>query len=248
MKPSSSFATSPVIRQPGDAAAITAAGTIHDLGNLIQLATSAVGILGRSPEVSGGHLAPLATSARTSLERAGQLVRQSLDSARKVTEEPRTARLAECLVEVKASICDAAQTDISLDIRLAPGLPDLACDPLGLQCAVLNLVFNAREAMAGRGTIRLRAERSVDAPSMADLQVIDCGIGMSPETVARAFDPFFTTKSDGLGGIGLPMVERFARECGGAVFIESVPRVGTTVILRLPFATPAATLTKELDR
>lgn len=59
-------------------------------------------------------------------------------------------------------------------------------------------------------------------------------IGMSPITIARAFDPFFTTKGDGLGGVGLPMVERFVREAGGRISIESQLEVGTTVTMRLP--------------
>ncbi len=57
---------------------------------------------------------------------------------------------------------------------------------------------------------------------------------MTRETVLRAFDPFFTTKSAGLGGVGLPMVKRFAEETGGSVDIESTLGSGTTVILRLP--------------
>lgn len=224
---------------------IAVAGAVHDLGNLIQLASSAVGIIGRSPEVRGGHLAPLAASARASLDRAGMLVRQSLGRVHGPFKAPLTACLADCLAEVDASMRGALQTDIYLDIRIMPDLPDIACDPLGLQCAVLNLVFNAREAMAGRGVIRLRAERSIDDPAMVDLQVIDSGIGMSPATMARAFDPFFTTKDDGLGGIGLPMVARFAQDCGGAVFIESALGVGTTMIVRLPFAPAASPMSGE---
>jgi signal transduction histidine kinase len=56
---------------------------------------------------------------------------------------------------------------------------------------------------------------------------------MSPATIERAFDPFFTTKGDGLGGIGLPMIQHFVRKAGGEVAIESEPGIGTTVTLRL---------------
>jgi signal transduction histidine kinase len=230
-------------------AAAVAAGAVHDLGNLIQLASSAIGIIGRSPEVRDGRLATLAASAHASLDRAGLLVRQSLDRARRSLDSAPSARLADCLAEVDASMRGALQTGIRLDIRIDPDLPDIACDPLGLQCAILNLVFNAREAMGGRGLIRLRAERRPDSDALVDVRVIDSGVGMSSETVMRAFDPFFTTKSDGLGGLGLPMVERFARACGGTVFIESRLGVGTTVVMRLPLAPAApAQQRRELDR
>jgi signal transduction histidine kinase len=49
-----------------------------------------------------------------------------------------------------------------------------------------------------------------------------------------AFDPFFTTKSGGLGGVGLPMVKRFAEEAGGRIKLSSIPGAGTTVTLLLP--------------
>jgi signal transduction histidine kinase len=57
---------------------------------------------------------------------------------------------------------------------------------------------------------------------------------MSPAAIACAFDPFFTTKCDGLGGVGLPMVERFVRDVGGEISIESEQGIGTTVTLKLP--------------
>lgn len=59
---------------------------------------------------------------------------------------------------------------------------------------------------------------------------------MAPATTARALDPFFSTKGDGLRGLGLPMVERFAREAGGGLVIESEPLVGTAATLCLPVA------------
>ena len=67
-----------------------------------------------------------------------------------------------------------------------------------------------------------------------ELQVTDSGIGMKPETIERAFEPFFTTKPEGLGGVGLPIVRRFAEDAGGHVSIESEFGVGTTVTLHLP--------------
>ncbi|WP_129793901.1 sensor histidine kinase [Sphingosinicella sp. CPCC 101087] len=223
--------------QPTDHGSQSKAGTVHDLGNFIQLASSAVAILSRSPDLRGGNLASLVASAKMSLDRAGALVRQALGHAWQRSEASPTASLADCVAEVQAVICGVGPSDLSFDVRLEPDLPRLSCDPLGLQCALLNLVFNARDAMAGHGVIRLRGRRDArEAVPLLELEVIDTGIGMTPETVARAFDPFFTTKCDGLGGIGLPMVERFAREWGGEIVIESEPGFGTTVTLRLPVA------------
>lgn len=222
----------------GDAP-LSSAGQIHDLGNLIQLAASALDIMARRPALESS-LMSLIASARISLDRAGKLVRQSVGAPRAAPSAAATSRITDCFSEIRAAMPGDRRTGLHLDMRCEPGLPDIGCDPLELLCAVLNLVFNAREAMGGRGVIRLRARRSgSETRPVAEIRVIDKGIGMSPETVARAFDPFFTTRSDGTGGFGLPMVQRFAEECGGEILVESRLGTGTNVILRLPLAAAA---------
>lgn len=85
------------------------------------------------------------------------------------------------------------------------------------------------------GVISIRATAiSLDSGEWIELRIVDSGVGMSPNTVARTFDPFFTTKYVGLGGVGLHMVERFVLEVRGHVLIESEYGVGTAVRLQLP--------------
>lgn len=102
------------------------------------------------------------------------------------------------------------------------------------------------------GSLRIGMEnRSTDRDSPAELRpgeyavisIADNGTGMDEETLARAFDPFFTTKEAGTGsGLGLPIVQGFAVQSGGAMQIRSRPGAGTTVELWLPQAAdpPAA--------
>jgi signal transduction histidine kinase len=95
--------------------------------------------------------------------------------------------------------------------------------------------------MPDGGVISIRAATvSLESGRGIELRVADNGVGMKPETIVRAFDPFFTTKSAGLGGIGLPMVQRFAQEVGGRVLIESEYGIGTTVRLQLPASSQSA--------
>ena len=110
------------------------------------------------------------------------------------------------------------------------------CDRLELRDALLNLVFNARDAMPAGGLVSIAAANaSRHSPETEiELRITDEGVGMTPDTIVRAFDPFFTTKSKGLGGLGLPLVERFVQDIGGGLDIESSPGIGTTVTLRLP--------------
>lgn len=221
----------PMERQGDRELAVAAAGVLHDLGNLIQIATSALNIIARNPEMPGVHREPILHRARSSLDHAGTIVRGCVADARDGTAASPRSDIGSCLADIAALVVAGEEPGLVLDMVIAPGLPDLACDPVGLRRALLNLVLNARDAMGGEGRVRIEARV---AAASVELRVGDHGIGMAPAVVARVFDPFFTTKRDGLGGIGLPMVERFVRGAGGGVSIESEPGIGTVVTLRLP--------------
>lgn len=221
---------------PGD----SAAGIFHDLGNLIQIASSAMNIVARNPSMHSAELEPVIAGAKSSLERAGALVKQTIGIVRGTTaiEE---VNLTECLRGMQALLQITWEPSIHLDLQSDPDLPLVKCDPLALQNAVLNLLFNARDAMSNGGTVVIRTDAiSLGADEVIEIRVTDSGVGMTPETIGRAFEPFFTTKPDGLGGVGLPMVKRFVHEIGGRILIESEYGVGTTVTLQLPASTRSA--------
>jgi signal transduction histidine kinase len=216
------------LSRPAD---IAAAGAVHDLGNLIQIAASAVSIIARAHDMPAERSGPLLARATASLDQAGALVRHTIGAFRDRAAAPADTSIAESIALVAALLDMRDERGLALEIDLDPDLPVVRCDPLGLQNALLNLVFNGRDAMAGEGVVRVRARATA---WHTEISVSDSGIGMSLATISRAFDPFFTTKSDGLGGVGLPMVEHFVRDAGGTVSIESEPGVGTTVTMRLP--------------
>ena len=215
---------------------IAIAGAIHDLGNLMQIAASAINLVARAPEMPAVHSGPILARATTSLEQAAEIVRQALGNARESAGLLDDTDVAIALAEVAALIASTEEPGFLVDVAVDSDLPSVRCDPIGLRRSILNLVFNARDAVAGTGVVLIRAEnvRRGDSPPQVELRVADNGVGMSERTIARVFDPFFTTKLDGLGGIGLPMVERFAREAGGEVSIDSAEGLGTTVTIRLP--------------
>jgi signal transduction histidine kinase len=210
-------------------------GVVHDLGNLIQIASSALNIVARNPNIHGAGLEPVITGAKASLERAGALVRQTISMAAAQRAEEQSVDLAAVIAELATLIRITWDQSVQLDIDVPPALPFVTCNGLGLQNAILNILFNARQAMPDGGVIFIRTVPiAIDLGMGLELQIADSGVGMKPDTIARAFDPFFTTRCDGLGGVGLSMVERFARDAGGRVFIESEYGVGTMVRLQLP--------------
>ncbi len=123
---------------------------------------------------------------------------------------------------------------VRLQVDLPDALPRIGVAPHRLTQAVLNLLINAREAITGSGTIRLWGRASEDRKSV-DLGVTDSGRGMTAEIRRRVFEPFFTTKRRGRAtGLGLSLVHGIVHAAGGTVELDSAPRRGTTIVLRLP--------------
>jgi len=100
-----------------------------------------------------------------------------------------------------------------------------------LREAIMNLVFNAVDAMPVGGSITLRSRQ---LGQQVEFAVEDSGNGMTPEVRQRCLEPFFTTKGDHGTGLGLPMVFGVVKRHDGHIDIQSTPGRGTKVIVRLP--------------
>ncbi len=118
-------------------------------------------------------------------------------------------------------------------IDLVLDLPEGACvwaDPDMFRRAVLNLLFNALDAMPDGGTVSVTA---VETPHGLELEVADTGPGLSDEARRRAFEPFFSTKSNGTG-LGLAIVAHILEQHHGSVLACNCPEGGAAFTLRFP--------------
>ena len=119
---------------------------------------------------------------------------------------------------------------VSLDIH-TPEDPFLApIDKEALHLALLNLVFNAYQAMPSGGTLTLSL---LKIDSCYQIAISDTGIGMSEEQQEKIFSPFFTTKKTG-NGIGLSEVEKIIQAHSGTIDVRSIVSKGSTFTLTLP--------------
>ena len=98
--------------------------------------------------------------------------------------------------------------------------------------ALLNLMINAVQAMAGPGELLIRAGRHRDE---GVVEIIDTGPGMQTEELAKIFQAYYSTKQGG-SGLGLPTTRRIVREHHGTIRVESEPGKGTRFIVALPLA------------
>jgi signal transduction histidine kinase len=141
--------------------------------------------------------------------------------------------VAPLLAEVVAQAAQAAA--VPVDLRVAPGLPDLRGDRLLLREALHNLVANAIEACGdggGRVSVGARTVASGGAPVL-EIEVVDGGPGIPPADLPRLFSPGFTTKKTG-SGIGLAVAERAVEAHHGRIVIDSEVGRGTRVVVFLP--------------
>ena len=226
-------------------AAQLTSGLAHDFANLLTIIMGLQGKLARQaglPE-DGADLvrATLAAARRggTLLQRIGAISGERRLRLEAVALEP---LLDDLKMMTSASLPDG----ITLGIDLQPGLDTVVLDPGALQDSLLNLILNARDAMAGRhGTIRLSAFRTGD--TWIDFRIDDQGTGFSAEALKRGLDPFFTTKAGEGSGLGLAMVFDHASLAGGSVRLTNIfgdmpaggsrpaPPAGARVTLRLPY-------------
>jgi signal transduction histidine kinase len=117
--------------------------------------------------------------------------------------------------------------------HLDRALPPLLGDANALHQVLMNLLTNAREAMAGRdGEIRIETARA-DRPDWIRLRVADTGPGIPAGDITKIFDPFFTTKRTGTG-LGLSVTYGIIREHGGTVDVTSSPGTGTVFTVEFP--------------
>jgi len=124
--------------------------------------------------------------------------------------------------------------------QLAP-LPLVYCLAGQLNQVFLNLVVNASQAIAERGTITLSSGVAGAGGQWVWMQVDDTGSGMSEEVRRRIFEPFYTTKDVGKGtGLGLSLSFSIVKRHGGEIQVRSVPGQGSSFRVWVPVAGPAA--------
>ena len=217
------------------AVATLASGVAHDFNNLL----AAILLHARWLEGEPERAAEAAAAIRELAEQGGEVVGELLLFAR--SDEglpPRTFDLAELVRGQEGVLRHLLPANVTLHLELADGALPVTGNPVALRRLLLNLVVNARDAVAGPGgaiTISLarRAGRAV-------LEVADTGPGIAAEHRERLFEPFFTLSRKGRGaGLGLAVVYAIATAHGGDVEIVSGPGEGACFSVRLPPGDPA---------
>ena len=138
---------------------------------------------------------------------------------------------------------EASNIHITLELLIGSNAMVMG-DDSELREVLVNMVFNAIDAMPEGGTLSLRTE-TVDESVV--IKVLDTGVGMYPEVRSRIFDPFFTTKGKAGLGLGLAVSFGIIRRHGGNIEVESQYGKGTEFRITLPVAKIAEQSVKQVE-
>jgi two-component system, NtrC family, sensor kinase len=224
-------------------------GVAHDFNNLLMIISGSVHRLRR--DIADEKQVRLLDAITSATQRGESLTRQLLAFSRRQMLQPSVIDLSEWLRELKDMLSRSLRGDIEIRVLVSRRPCLIKVDASELELALLNLAFNARDAMPSGGTLTITAkpivlrgragEEGLSGEFVA-IRIADTGEGIAADILPRVFEPFFTTKDVGKGtGLGLSQVYGFARQSGGAATITSTARRGTAITLFLPrsFEVPA---------
>jgi two-component system cell cycle sensor histidine kinase/response regulator CckA len=236
------------LRQAGkmEAIGMLAGGIAHDFNNLLTIISGYSQLLLHAvPEKERSSLEQVLKAS----ERAAELTGQLLAFSRRQELQPQSLDVNRIVSGMSTMLRRLIGEHIELRLSLAPDLGAVHADPSQIDQVIMNLVVNARDAMAQGGKLVIETSNFEVSDDFAGkhlgmrpggyilLAVSDTGIGMDQQTRLRAFDPFFTTKEKGQGtGFGLSTVYGIVKQAGGAVDIYSELKHGTSVKVYLPRA------------
>jgi two-component system cell cycle sensor histidine kinase/response regulator CckA len=236
-----------------------AGGISHDFNNVIA-AILGWAELGEGEAPAGSQVQERFRKIRTEGERAARLTGQLLAFARCEVLQPEKLDLNKSVSEVLAFLQSGIGDGIELEIILDPDLYVIQADLAQIGQVIMNVCFNAKDAMPSGGHLIIRTKNvEINGDlcrhhpqgrlgNYAVLEISDTGTGMDTTTLDRMFEPFFTTKKLGKGtGLGLATVYGIVKQHNAFIDVHSEPGNGTTFQVYFP-ATTGAPAEQNPDR
>ena len=226
-----------------------AGGVAHDFNNLLTVIGASASMAERAI-ASGSSASTDLHEVHLAVARASELTKQLLTFARKQLLVKRSVELNELAANVQRMLGRVIGKSTMLSTKLSPEPLRVMADAGQLEQVLVNLVINARDAIAQPGgSIEIVTRRApaltLDEQEIAGLtdgdyaciEVKDDGTGMTEDVLQRLFEPFFTTKAPGRGtGLGLATSFGIVRQHEGSIHVESEPGKGTLMRVLLPLA------------
>ncbi|MBN2526577.1 MAG: PAS domain-containing protein [Deltaproteobacteria bacterium] len=235
-----------------EAVGLLAGGIAHDFNNMLGAIMGYSELILTELEPDSPHRTSIETILDAAM-RSADLTRGLLAFARKQTVAPVPLDVNQTVESVLNILGRLIGENISLNWHPGRNPGTIKIDPSQVDQILTNLCVNARDAIAGVGSITIETDTVTFDQDFCDnhadfkpghfvlLAVSDNGSGMSDETIAHIFEPFFTTKKQGQGtGMGLATVYGITKQNNGFINVYSEPGMGTTFRIYLPVCDEAA--------
>jgi signal transduction histidine kinase/DNA-binding response OmpR family regulator len=232
--------------QKMDAIGQLAGGVAHDFNNILTAIMGYADFLRMRMGVDN-PLCREVGEINKAAQRAASLTQQLLAFSRRQVFQLKVLDLNALITGMQKMLQRLVNESIAMEVHLDPSLGRLLADATQLEQILLNLVINARDAMAQGGKLLIetsnveldegyaRMHMSVKPGPYIQLVVSDTGIGMDEDIRRHLFEPFFTTKEQGKGtGLGLSMVFGIVKQSGGNIWVYSEPGAGTSFKIYFP--------------
>jgi signal transduction histidine kinase/CheY-like chemotaxis protein len=236
-----------------------AGGIAHDFNNLLNIIQGYAFIL-RGHCEQNEEMEESLVAINDTVQRGSALVHQLLTlGGRSRSIELKPVNINILVERLIVLIRQTFPKTIELDPVLETDIPPITGDKNQIEQALLNLCFNARDAMANRGTLTFKT-RSVSGATLqymgenlegqyVCIEVTDTGVGMDERVRTRIFEPFFTTKDKGQGtGLGLSVVYGIVKDHDGFIDVESKPMAGASFRLYFPARSSDAALKEPIAK
>jgi len=208
-----------------------AGGVAHEFNNLLHIISGNLRRLSR-PDDEERHLVKRILEAS---DRGSAIVEQLLRATRQQRTNLAPVALNRIVEQTTELAARTLEKEATLRTNLDPTLPDVLADEGQIQQVILNLLLNARDAVAGKGTITITTSQAGD---QVLCEVRDSGPGIPEDDLEHVFDPFFTTKAPGKGtGLGLSTCKGILEQHHGTIQVQNAPDGGACFIFSLPVPT-----------
>jgi two-component system cell cycle sensor histidine kinase/response regulator CckA len=215
-----------------------AGGIAHDFNNMLTVVLGVSEYLCETFDSDDPRRQDLTDILETG-GRAKELTAKLLRLSRSKLDTPELVDLNERVRDLSSMLRRSLGGGIELVVLLGEEPAVVRVVPGDLDQVLLNLAVNASDAMPEGGTLTIELGRvpppgTLPPGPYVSLEIVDTGLGMTPEVLARAFEPFFSTKGNKGHGLGLAVSESILRRVGGCMTVDSTPGKGTTFRIWLP--------------
>ncbi len=214
-----------------------AGGVAHDFNNILSIVEGYIR-LSESALKRGENITENFARIKQAVARGSGLTQQLLMFGKHRVTDSRVIDLCAQTREMESLLCPLLGERVSLHIDTPDMVFPVKVTSDMVSQIVMNLVLNARDAMAEGGDVFVSVyQNNVQGKDYAVLRITDTGIGIPNDIIEKIFDPFFTTKEQGKGtGLGLSMVYGLVQQMDGKIYVLSVVGEGTNFTIHIPFA------------